>query len=255
MIEKYPHDKRLELLPIFENHKYLRLLLEGLIHEGIGSFLVNCIEKPTIAMVSHSIIYFLAGDSTNPSVQELLEHIASQRLILIPDDNWLERLKEKWGEKLRPYPRTKFSSEKLDINHMQEIQKSLPNGLVIEKLTEKTIKNISQQAKNIIALTFPSLEEFIKRNFGFCILDGDKIISLALAASPIYNKHFEIHIETDPDYQRRGLAMISCARLIEYSLQNNLIPHWDADNDPSAKLALKLGFIEPEQYDAYFWIE
>ena len=47
--------------------------------------------------------------------------------------------------------------------------------------------------------------------------------------------------------------MIVCAKLIQYSLENNLIPHWDADNEPSAKLALKLGFTSPERYNAYYW--
>ena len=49
--------------------------------------------------------------------------------------------------------------------------------------------------------------------------------------------------------------MISCAKLIEYSLQQGLVPHWDADNKPSAKLAKKLGFTKPEKYNAYFWLE
>ncbi|MBK5112662.1 MAG: GNAT family N-acetyltransferase [Candidatus Heimdallarchaeota archaeon] len=255
MIEEYPIEKRLELLPLFENHNYLRLLLEGLLREGIGTLHVNNKEKPTVAMAGRKIIYFLAGDSSDPSVPELLEQIESQRLIFIPDNKWLQKLKEYWGKKLKPYTRTKFSSNKLDINHMKEIQKKLPDELIIEHLTKESIENISKQAKNVVKLTFPSLEKFIERNFGFCILDGEKISSLALAASPIYDKHFEIHIETDPEYQRKGLAMISCAKLIEYSLQQGLVPHWDADNEPSAKLALKLGFTEPEKYHAYFWFE
>lgn len=255
MIKEYPMEKRLDLLPLFESHKYLRLLLDGLLHEGIGTLHVNKLEKPSVALVGHKIIYFLAGDSNDPSVPELLKLIEIQRLILIPNEEWLRKLETYWGDKLKSYPRTKFSSENLDINHMQEIQKALPEGLVIEKLTEESIKNISQQAKNITRLVFPSTENFIKRNFGFSILDGEKIVSLALAASPIYDKHFEIHIETNPEYQRKGLAMISCARLIEYSLLQGLVPHWDADNEPSAKLALKLGFIKPEKYNAYYWLE
>ena len=255
MIEKYPLGKRLELLPLFENHNYLRLLLEGLLREGLGTLHVNNIDKPTVAMAGRKIIYFLAGDSSDPSVPELLKLIETQRLIFIPDEEWLRKLEAYWGDKLKPYPRTKFSSENLDINHMKEIQKKLPEGLVIEQLTEKSIENISKQAKNITRLVFPSMENFIERNFGFCIRDDEKIASLALAASPIYDKHFEIHIETEPEYQRRGLAMISCARLIEYSLKEGLVPHWDADNEPSAKLALKLGFTEPEKYNAYYWIE
>ena len=255
MIVEYPVEKRLDLLPLFKNHNYLRLLLEGFLREGIGTLHVNNIDKPTVAMAGRKIIYFLAGDLSDPSVPELLELIETQRLIFIPNEAWLRKLGAYWGDKLKPYPRTKFSSENLDINHMQEIQKALPEGLAIEKLTEETIKNISKQANNIVRLLFPSPENFIKRNFGFCILEGEKIASLALAASPIYDKHFEIHIETDPAFQRKGLAMISCAKLIEYSLQEELIPHWDADNEPSAKLAMKLGFTKPEKYNAYYWFE
>ena len=255
MIEEYPVEKRLELLPLFENHNYLRLLFEGFFREGLGTLYVNNKDKPTVAMADRKIIYFLAGDSSDPSVPELLKLIETQRLIFIPNEEWLRKLEAYWGDKLKPYPRTKFSSENLDISHMQEIQRALPEGLVIEKLTEETIKNISKQANNIIRLLFPSIENFIKRNFGFCILDGEKIASLALAASPIHKRHFEIHIETDPAYQRRGLAKISCAKLIEYSLQEGLIPRWDADNEPSAKLALTLGFTKPEKYNAYYWLE
>ncbi len=49
--------------------------------------------------------------------------------------------------------------------------------------------------------------------------------------------------------------MISCASLIEYSLLQGLVPHWDADNEPSAKLAIKLGFSNPEKYNAYYCLE
>jgi len=252
MIEEYPIEKKSELLPLFKNHKYLRLLLEGLLLEGVGKVHVNNKETPTVALAEGRIVYFLAGDSDDSSIPELLNLIESQKLILIPDEKWLRKIDDHWGDKLKPYPRTKFSSEKLDINHMKEIQEALPEGLVIEQLTKEIIENISQQAKNITRLLFPSTENFIKRNFGFCVKDGEKIVSLALAATPIYDKHFEIHIETDPEYQRRGLAMISCAKLIEYSLQEKLVPHWDADNEPSAKLALKLGFTEPEKYNGYF---
>ncbi len=85
MIKEYSMEKRLDLLPLFESHKYLRLLLEGLLHEGIGTLHVNKLEKPTVALVGRKIIYFLAGDSNDSSVPELLEQIELQRLVFIPD--------------------------------------------------------------------------------------------------------------------------------------------------------------------------
>jgi GNAT superfamily N-acetyltransferase len=255
MIEEFPIENRIDLLPHFVKHKYLRLLFEGLLREGIGVAYVNNIENPKVVLIGKQMVYFIAGDPKDSAVPELLKQIPPQRLIFAPTKEWVNKMKEFWGEKLHPYHRTKFSSKQLDIKHMQEILRKLPDKLTIEKLTNKTIDKISTQAKTIINLLFHSLDDFLERNFGFCILDRDKIASLALAASPMYDKHFEIHIETDPGYQRRGLALIICAKIIEYSLQNNLVPHWDADNEPSAKLAIKLGFTEPEKYKAYFWVE
>jgi GNAT superfamily N-acetyltransferase len=255
MIKEYPKENQEILLPLFKNHRYLRLLLEGLLLEKIGTVYVNNIEKPSAVLLGRHIVFFLAGNPDDPSVPELLKQIPSQRLIFAPTEKWVKALKEFWGDKLQSYPRAKFSSDNLDIEYMSELQKSLPNELVIKKLTNDTAKKMSQQAMNVIKLTFASLDDFMKRNFGFCILDDEKIASLALAASPIYDNHFEIHIETDPAYQRRGLAQIICAKLIEYSLNNNLVPHWDADNEPSIKLALKLGFTQPERYNGYIWFD
>jgi predicted GNAT family acetyltransferase len=137
---------------------------------------------------------------------------------------------------------------------MQEIQENLPEGMTIEAVTVESIKDVSKRAKGIISLTFPSLEKFMEKNFGFMIRKGETVVSLALAATPLYTNEFEIHIETHPDYQKRGLAMISAARLIQHSLENGLVPHWDADNPQSAKLATKLGFSEPEEYNGYYWL-
>lgn len=227
-----------------------------MLREKIGFAYVNTIENPTVAIIGRKdIICFVAGKVEDPSVSELLDLIPQKSLIFVPDEKWVQKLKGHWGERLKAYPRTKFSSETLDINYMQEIQKKLPDGLEIRKITSKSITYISDQAKSVVNIIFPSIDTFIERNFGFGIFEGEKIASLALAATPIYNNHFEIHIETDPEYQRRGLALIICAKLIEYSLQNDLIPHWDADNEPSAKLALKLGFSQPEKYNAYYLID
>lgn len=255
MIVEYPTDRRTELLPIFDNHPYLHALSEAFLKEGLGEAFTDSLDAPQVVLLNHKGVIFLSGDANNPSVPELLERVPQKCLIIIPPRNWEVRIKEFWGNKLKPYPRTKFSSEGLDIKHMQNIQKKLPDGMVIEEVTSETIHQVSDQAKGIIKQLSPSLEKFMEKNFGFLIRDGETIVSLALAASPIYNNEFEIHIETHPDYQKRGLAMISAARLIQHSLKNGMLPHWDADNPPSAKLAIKLGFSNPEEYNAYYWIE
>ncbi|TFG94575.1 GNAT family N-acetyltransferase, partial [Candidatus Thorarchaeota archaeon] len=36
-------------------------------------------------------------------------------------------------------------------------------------------------------------------------------------------------------------------------LENNLVPHWDAANEQSVKLALKLGYSNPKTWEVYFY--
>jgi hypothetical protein len=43
------------------------------------------------------------------------------------------------------------------------------------------------------------------------------------------------------------------AAIIEYGLERNLIPHWDAANEASVKLALKLGYSNPESWEAFYY--
>ena len=254
MISECPENKREKLLPIFKNQPYLNAIAEGLIIERIGYAYADNIESPNIAMIGQKILCFLGGNEENENVSLLLEKIPQGRLIFVSNEKWATQLKNYFGEKLKNYPRTKFSSKNLKVTEMQELQKKLPKNMQIKKLTKNSIERISEQAKGIISILFHSIDDFLERNFGFYIEEKNNVASLALAATPIYDNSFEIHIETNPNYQRKGLATIICAKLIEYSLQNNLEPHWDADNEPSAKLAIKLGYTNPEKYFAYYWI-
>ncbi|MHA1969870.1 MAG: GNAT family N-acetyltransferase, partial [Candidatus Hodarchaeales archaeon] len=60
-------------------------------------------------------------------------------------------------------------------------------------------------------------------------------------------------ILTHPDYRGRGFATVVSAKMIEYCLEREIEPHWDAANPYSVKLALKLGFTDPESYKCYYW--
>ena len=61
----------------------------------------------------------------------------------------------------------------------------------------------------------------------------------------------DFEVQTRPGYKRRGLATVAAAVLIDHCLARNLTPCWDAANDISAGLALKLGFVHPAPYDVY----
>lgn len=86
-------------------------------------------------------------------------------------------------------------------------------------------------------------EDFEARGRGFTLIHAGEIASTAYSAFVIDNM-LEIGIETVEKFRGRGFAEITCSRLIDYCLQNNLIPVWACrrGNTASYNLAIKLGF-------------
>lgn len=99
------------------------------------------------------------------------------------------------------------------------------------------------------------METFIECGVGFCVMHGRRPISAAFSGLPIEDDQFDVQVYTvdNPKYRRRGFATVASAALIEYSLENGLEPEWDAQNEPSIKIALKLGYTDPVKFDVYYW--
>jgi predicted GNAT family acetyltransferase len=101
-------------------------------------------------------------------------------------------------------------------------------------------------------VNFDSPEDFIARGFGFCLLHGDQIASVATTFA-ICSKGIEIQINTREEHQRKGLATAVAAHLIVHSLEQGLDPNWDAANESSVGLATKLGYTPQGTYPMLFY--
>jgi len=253
MLQAFTSSGHEKLLPLFDDHKYLRVIIKTILKENIGQILVDDIKEPHIALLSYKVIEFIAGDVSNENALELIRNIPENKLLIFPNKDWVELANTELI--LNPYPRTKFSSENLNITHLDKIlQKGLPKNFTLEKINHETISYLNPKLAPAFLPFFKSPEEMVTRGLGFCIKEDDvKCVSVAAASMPIYDSEFEIQALTDPDkkYRRKGFASIACAALIKEALKRGMTPNWDADNEISAKLALKLGFSHPEPYTAY----
>ena len=63
----------------------------------------------------------------------------------------------------------------------------------------------------------------------------------------------EVEIDTLPPFRRQGLACACGAALVLQCMQKGLRLHWDAANETSMRLAMRLGFGKPERYDVTIW--
>ncbi|QGM29957.1 GNAT family N-acetyltransferase [Bacillus sp. N3536] len=84
---------------------------------------------------------------------------------------------------------------------------------------------------------------------GFCVKDGERIISEAVSIFKS-KSYAEVDIMTDSNYRGKGLASIVAEQFMDYCLSQNIQARWDCDvnNVASINLGSKLVFINPREY-------
>ncbi|MFX0084672.1 MAG: GNAT family N-acetyltransferase [Candidatus Hodarchaeota archaeon] len=210
-------------------------------------------EDPDVLKYSIPYIHFFAGNPENPCIDKLFAKVNKHHQFFIPNKSWEIKIKQYWGDKLQSYKRNKLDHSKLDLYSIQKIsKKSLPNGFIIKEIDLKTVEFINQNISNYFSLYFGSPAEFMNKGVGYCIKKGDDLASFATCFLPFKDK-LEVQVITLKKYRRKGFAFVVCAKLIEYCLLRKITPCWDACNESSLMLALKLGYSNPMLYDCYYW--
>jgi hypothetical protein len=238
---------------LFESFNKGRALIFPAIDQKRCHLWVDSLETPSIALWKLKILNAIAGDSTNPAAEDLIRKVEPMQALFAPDHAWENLIRNIWGERTGIQQRTKLSPHALDIKFLQELSKNVPDGFTLERMDLETIKSLDKRLAMHIPLFFGGSREFFEMGVGFCIKHKGKVVSIASSFTPFINE-FEIQVDTidDPAYRRKGLATAVSASLIVYALVHNLIPHWDAANEKSVALALKLGYTNPESWQAFY---
>jgi GNAT superfamily N-acetyltransferase len=133
----------------------------------------------------------------------------------------------------------------------------LPEGLVLQSVDRALLDR--KHLKNLDALTeevsswFGSVQDFLDRYFGVCVLHGDEIVGWCLSE---YNgaDRCELGILTTESYRQRGLATVMASALVEQALSRGISYigwHCYANNVPSGATARKVGFEKVCDYPVY----
>lgn len=232
----------------FNEYEYARRFIDQMKTYPDANLWVDSLDDPTVLYFGIPWINILAGDHGHPKLDLLLEEVGVP-LLIYPDDRWKKTLLDKLGDRLVEHTRLTYKSGKLDLNSVRSLIKGLPEGYCLERVSLETGQYIEDHL-HAFSRTWGSVENYVKKGLGYCIRHGDKVVSHAGSIFP-YCDDLEVQVDTDPEYRRRGLATVVCARLIEECLLNNITPYWDAHTVVSAGLAEKLGFNDPEKYDLF----
>lgn len=123
--------------------------------------------------------------------------------------------------------------------------KPLPAEYAVRRIDKATMENDSEEILSEVLNEFwYSTDDFLAKGLGFCVVNGNRIISACLSCC-VNGQDHEISVETYNDEDmNKGFATLACAAYLEHCLTNGITPHWSAleTNKESLRLAAKLGF-------------
>ena len=212
---------------------------------------------------------YLAGESSNQDFNRALERVLVTEIY----PHGIDRGEQgfalfyspgAWGQALPGeilediYPR--YENDYLRCCELSgDWKQVLPAGYDLVEVDQALVENeqLEQHADLIeeIHSECSSTADFLEKRFGFCVLQGDRIITWCLSE---YNSggRCEVGIATHPDHRRKGLAKAASLALVEkaFALGYHEVGwHCYAGNEGSIATALSAGFEKAVRYPAY-WV-
>ena len=192
----------------------------------------------------------LGGNLTAAGAKCLLD-LAPISYVTPQNDAWRNLLQREYGTRISVLPFTDFASKSLDPTHLTDSISALPSDFKLRRIDKPLADRLPSDIGNEFFFeNFHSVDDFLGRGIGFCILHQGKAVSAATSMAQSA-KAIDIEIETVLAFRKQHLGTIAGAKLVIYCLENQIEPRWLAANSVSEKLALKLGFVRGETYETY----
>lgn len=247
-ISKGQGEKYAAFFSDFEWNYVPQAILEGV----YGEVQVDDPRDPHVVALAQPKLklFVLGGNPQHPAARSFVEGTPAPAVFFYASEAWETWLKEILAGGYIEDQRYAFTSDALDRDHLTRLAAAVPEGYRAARLdfalAEQLLAERSEFASSHM-VNFDSTEDFIERGFGWCLLHGDEIASVA-STFMVCSRGIEIQINTREAHRQKGLATITAANLMLESLERGLTPNWDAANLNSGGLAQKLGCVPQGEY-------
>ena len=261
--------------PIFQAMDYnlaVQAIMDGSVPAGIY---VDDLAQPQVAYTSNGPRHYLAGSPENREFNDslqrhlvagrsFLQHESEDDLFILyyePADAWEETLDNLLRASNPIRSEREYYAIEIEGYADQPACTSLPEGFSVHYVDKNLLaqEHLGNRDDLIEELCSErqSVEDFLDRSFGFCLLHRDSVAGWCLSE---YNTagRCEVGIATFEPHRRRGLATIMASALLEHAPSQGISRvgwHCSASNLGSAATARKVGFVQTVEYPvrlAYF---
>lgn len=242
--------RRMELArPLFETCGELRGIIEAGLH-GMGRVWLDAPFKPRGAVMTCGDFLVCAG-TPGPSARHLLRvALGSERR------EWVARCPGEWMDALERVAQVKREKRTAFAHDIQPEDAHLRNLVACggEEVTFVPVEGEwipwcrGQEWTRDFVSCFADDEDYARNGLGMLVMRGGEIVAGA-SSYVAYPGGMEAQVQTREDCYGRGYATVAAAALILEAHGRGLRVTWDAANEASARIAMKLGYRRIGEYE------
>jgi RimJ/RimL family protein N-acetyltransferase len=253
IIQKVVAPLKTKLEPLFSNHHRVDFGIESILEGQSGkqiSVVVDDVEHPNVALMRYGTFGVMAGDATHANAAALLQSIDLPCAIQPSPEGWMNLLQNKYADKIKKTERFSFTHRFIDAAEIiRIIQQHSYNLHDIDTATAHAMEKDDWHKYHLLNYNSPA--DFAANAFASGITLNGTLASVCSAAIRC-SRGIELNVITLPEYRNKGLAEVVAAATIKKAIDHKLIPHWDAANERSARLAVRLGFQPAGSYFTHY---
>lgn len=212
--------------------------------------------------------FYLAGDAGNDAFNGALnrlftEEIYPQAIAAGMGGFVLHYSPGSWEDKIDVILKDRFPTKHLrQLWAISELRRDwrrlMPAGFSMRRVDRDLLAKAGLKNRDALIEEMQServsVEDFLSKSFGFCMLHGEEIVGWCLSEYNSENE-CEVGIETVEAYRRQGIATLTASALIEHALAQDMTRigwHCWADNKGSIATARKAGLEKVTDYPVYY---
>lgn len=263
-LEAAQYDTVAPLFQPMDCHLAVRAVMEGTVPARVYA---DHPIRPRSALVWAKHRFYLAGSQDNAQFNDAIhrffvETVYPQALesrqegfaLYYAPESWEDKIGGLLGEKrLIQRQRQYYAFRELKNDWRALLPQGVTLAFVDEALLEqKHLANLEDLVEEICSER-PSVEEFLEKSFGVCLIDGDELAGWCLSEYNVASR-CEVGIGTVEPYRRRGFATAMASALIEHALSQGVFQigwHCYVRNDASVATARKVGFEKVQDYAVF----
>ncbi|MGD2248851.1 MAG: GNAT family N-acetyltransferase [Candidatus Methanofastidiosia archaeon] len=269
MLYTLPESAYDKVRKMFNDKKFNIRVMSVIERNTKGRIWVDNIKNPSSALVwSYFDIFSLGGNEKNEQFNYALEQFILENIVpeaqsiglhyfavqLHPVDTWEKIIREIFARPLEINYEYCFAFNYGLYQKFSRVN-TPSHGVLVQVDADFLEKGVTNPLRTEITETWDSLDAFMQKGVGVCLVLHDEIVCRCISRH-VAGNHHNMSIFTAKEHRKRGFATLTAQTFIDICLSRGLIPVWmaDEDNTASIRIAEKLGFEKTGKYPDYYFI-